>query len=53
MKQRLMSAVYRSAAKRSILSTAILTIGAVVAIAEPAAAKLTANHNETLVRDAG
>lgn len=53
MKQRLTTAVYGLAAKRNILAVSMLAIGAVVASADPAAARIALNHNETLVRDAG
>jgi len=53
MKERILTAVYRSASKRKLLTTAMLTLGAFVAVIEPAAARVTANHNETLLSDAG
>ena len=52
MKERLITAAYRSASKRKLLITAMLTLGAFAAVIEPAAARVTANHNETLLRDA-
>ncbi len=47
MTQRMLSLVSR----HRKLSTALLAAGALIALVEPAAARIGANHNETLLSD--
>jgi hypothetical protein len=50
MTRHLLSAQRRISENRK-LSVALLVVGALLAIVEPAAARIGANHNETLLSD--